>query len=713
MHLHRNLNCLVLFAVFSAMAVLPLQAKDGANSSPQIESQQLEILRNDSPPAEKAIACKKLAIHGSSAAVPELAKLLPNPQLSSWARIALEAIPGTEADEALRKATESLEGKLLVGTINSIGVRRDARAVDALTARLSDKDHDVAAAAAVAFGHIGTTAAADQLRRSLGDVPDKVRSAVAEGCILCAERFLAEGNSDTAIEIYDEVRNADVPHQRMLEATRGAILARKNDGIPMLVEQFRSPDKRMFQLALGTAREFPGGEVDQALAAELDRAAPQRAALIVLAMADREETVVLPAVVKAAEKGPKQVRLAAISALGQVGDASCLSELIAIGLEEDAELSQAARDALGVLPGKETDAKIAAMLPDAEGRAYPLLIDVVGKRRIDAGPQLLDALKHSDPAVRAAALGALGETIRFAQLPMLISQAINPEHAEDAPAARLALKTACVRMPDREACAAKLAEAIKNSASVPTRTMLLQILGDVGGTNALQTIGLAARSDDPQLQDVSSQLLGKWMTADAAPVLLDLSKTAPAEKYQIRALRGYIRIARQFKLPIRKRVEMCRKALEAADRPAEQEMVMDVLQRYPHRQTLKLAIESAQTPAVKKKATQVTLAIAQKLGSRGEELRELLTQAGLEKVDLEIVKAEYGTNKVQQDVTKVLQQTASDSPLIVLSSSNYNDSFGDPAPGAVKQLKVRYRINGKEGEATFSENDLILLPLPE
>jgi hypothetical protein len=85
--------------------------------------------------------------------------------------------------------------------------------------------------------------------------------------VLCAERFLAKGKPAEAADIYDEVRKADGPKQRILEATRGAILARNRDGIPLLIEQFRSPDKGLFQLALTTAREFPGSEVDTALAA--------------------------------------------------------------------------------------------------------------------------------------------------------------------------------------------------------------------------------------------------------------------------------------------------------------------------------------------------------------------------------------------------------------------------------------------------------------
>ena len=55
------------------------------------------------PPAEKALACKQLAIYGAKDAVPALAPLLSDPELASWARIALEAIPGPAADAALRE----------------------------------------------------------------------------------------------------------------------------------------------------------------------------------------------------------------------------------------------------------------------------------------------------------------------------------------------------------------------------------------------------------------------------------------------------------------------------------------------------------------------------------------------------------------------------------------------------------------------------------
>ena len=139
-----NARCLVSLAALIAMASASVASR--AEDSASVEKELIAVLRSDGPSADKAIACKKLAIHGSGAAVPELAKLLSDPQLSSWARIALEAIPGPAADEALTKAAESLDGKLLVGTINSIGVRRGAVAV------VCHQQRDVAADRAVFDG---------------------------------------------------------------------------------------------------------------------------------------------------------------------------------------------------------------------------------------------------------------------------------------------------------------------------------------------------------------------------------------------------------------------------------------------------------------------------------------------------------------------------------------------------------------------------------
>jgi HEAT repeat protein len=711
MNTRRTLFASLLVLILSSVAAVSF-AGDGPPTSPEKEAELIAILQSDGPASEKAIACKNLAIYGSGKAVSELAKLLGNEQLSSWSRIALEAIPGSEADEALRKATESLTGKLLVGTINSIGVRRDTSAVELLIARLQDQDAEVASAAAVALGRIGTKDAAKTLQNALATAPAKVRSSVAEGCVLCAERFNTDGLQTEAVALYDLVRKADVPEQRMLEATRGAILTRKQQGIPLLIEQFKSPNKSLFNIALSTAREFPGRDIDQALASEMAKQTPDRAALMIAAMADRSDTVVLPAILKAAKSGPKPVRVAAIHALGRVGNTTCLSTLLDSAVENDADISQAAKKALTEIPGESIDKEIVVRLAKPEGKVYPLLIELIGERRIEALPALMKALEASDKSVRGAALTSLGNMVPADKLSVLIKQVLSPKNADDAALALQALKTACVRMPDRDACSAELAAAMEKT-SVPTKISLLKILGSVTGKKALQTIATAAKNNDPQLQDAASAILGDWMTIDAAPVLLDLAKTAPEEKFQIRAMRGYIKAARQFQMSEPERIEMCKLATVTCSRTAEKKLVIEILRRYPNLEMLKMAVQAHKDPELKDDATQAALVIAQKIANQSPEARELLASIDLGKVKLEIIKAEYGAGATQKDVTEVLQKKASDTPLISLSES-YNECFGgDPAPSMPKQLKVQYKMNDKLGEVTLPENSLIILPMPK
>jgi HEAT repeat protein len=701
----------MMTAVLVAFASVPSLAAEQSAESKQKEAQLIETLRSGAKP-DQALACKELAIHGTAACVPALAPLLADGPLASWARIALEAIPDEAAGRALVDAAEKLDGLLLVGVINSLGERGDDFAAPMLAQRLKNPNAAVASAAAVALGKIGNDDATQTLRKALADSPPNVRSAVAEGCILCAERLLADGKDPEAAALFDEIRKAEVPKQRQLEATRGSILARGDKGLPMLLEQLRSDDKLVFQIALSTARELPGAGVGDALVGEALEASPQRAALLLTALVDRQEDSLPAAVLTVASRGEKPVRLAAIEAIGRLGEAAHIAALLKLAGESDAEIAAAAKAALTRLPGDEVDRELAQRLRDGEKGPLRSLIEVVGERRIDATDELAKSLDSTDPGVRRAALTALGATIKPERLDMLVAAVVAGEHAEDAQAAVKALREACIRMPDREACAALLAESLRN-APLETKLDLLEILGDVGGPKALSTIAAVAKSSEDQLQDAGSRLLGGWMSADAAPVLLDLSKNLEGDKYRVRSLRGMIRLVRQFPLPEDQRAEMCQQALDAATRPDEQKLVLEVLERYPTVATLKIAGRAAKLPKLRDEATRVAMSIGQKLGDTPE-AREALAAAGIKPVKVEIIKAQYGAADAQRDVTAVLQQHVTHVPLITLASANYNESFsGDPAPGKPKELTIEYRIDGEPATASFPENAAIVLPMPK
>jgi HEAT repeat protein len=105
----------------------------------------------------RAKACQRLAVVGDRSAVPALAALLDDAHLSNYARFALEPLPDAAADDALRGALEKVKGPLLVGVINSIGKRRDTRAIARLERLRHDQDGEVARAADAALARIRPT----------------------------------------------------------------------------------------------------------------------------------------------------------------------------------------------------------------------------------------------------------------------------------------------------------------------------------------------------------------------------------------------------------------------------------------------------------------------------------------------------------------------------------------------------------------------------
>ncbi len=707
MHTTRSIAILMILTAAAAVTV-------GDGLAAEQQSKLIELLQSSAAPAEKAIACKQLAICGNQAAVPALAALLPNQELSSWARIALEAIPGPAADGALREALNRVQGRLLVGVINSLGVRRDAKAVAPLCKRLGDADVALACAAAVALGHIGGDAATTALEHSLDAGTPALRSAAAEGCILCAERRLAKAKPAEAVQLYEAVRKADVPAQRVREATRGLILAQKAAGVPILVELLKSGDKQRFALGLRVAREIPGRDVTDALLTQLGKADAPRQGLLILALADRGDAAALPAVLQAAKSGPEAVRCVAIRALRTLGNATCVPVLLDAAMNANEEVAQTALAVLADLPGADVDKLLAArLLSQPSGKLRPVLIELAGQRCIAAaGPALWKAANDSDLQVRVAALAALGATIEFGDLPALIERVARPRSADDDDAAAKALGAACQRMPGREACAEKLVVAMSGAAT-PVKCRFLEILSGIGGAGALRAMGTAVKDASPEVRETASRMLGAWMDVDVAPVLLDLAKTSADEKYKIRALRGYIRLVRQFDMPDADRVAMCRTALEVAQRTAEKKLILEVMGRYPSGGMLSLALEATKITELKNEAIAVAMLIAQKSGGRSAELQKLLSESGHGLVKIEIVKAEYGAGTNVKDVTTILRKHVHDFPVILLPSPSYNATFGgDPAPGVVKQLKVQYRMEGKPGEATFQENASIELPKP-
>ncbi len=432
-----------LVAALAFTGVLQAEPLDPAKSAEK-QRELIAVLKSGAPPADKALACKKLAIYGTSEAVSVLAPFLADEHLASWARIALQNIPDSAADDALRDQLGKLKGNLLIGVINTIGVRRDTNAVAPLTEKLKDSDADVASAAAAALGRIGGATVARTLQSLLTGAPVAIRPAVAEGCILCGEQSLAEGKADAAMKLFDAVRSAHISRAMALEATRGAILARGAAGVPLLLEQMRSNDRESFNIAMRTARDLPGREVTQALLAEMDRVAPERQSYLLLALADRGDAETLEAALKIAKSGQEPQQLVAIGVLDLLSNPKSAPALLTVAGGENAKAALAARLAVAKMQGADVDAAIIAMLKQPAENPRRAAIELIAQRRVmSAIPELLKATQDASATVSAASFRALGELAGVPEVPALLGALMK---ATDTEAAENALAAVCARL---------------------------------------------------------------------------------------------------------------------------------------------------------------------------------------------------------------------------------------------------------------------------
>jgi HEAT repeat protein len=612
---------LVLVAFLLLSGPVRLFADSFPPATKEAEAKLIAVLKSEASHKEKVDACRQLAVIGTKEAIGALAALLGDEKLSHMARYGLEPIPDPAVDEALRDALGKVKGGPLVGVIGSIGVRRDAKAVGALTKMLNNPDREVARAAARALGSIGNTSAATALqsrlaRASAQNSSRREKLHVCEGLLRCAEALAADGRRDRAIEIYDQLCELDAPHQVRGGALRGAILARGKDGVALLRKHLRSDDYILFSAACQTALEMPGAGVTEALTAELDDLPPDNQILVLRTLGKRADPAVLPALFALARSGKKTIRLEAIRALPQIGDASAVPVLVELLHDTDHEIAQAAQESLAALPGEETDAVVMAMLDSRDASQQFTAIQLMGRRRMTTatGP-LLKTARSANRGVRSAAIKMIGELGSPAQLPALLDMFMDLRTSEDLDAARQALSNLCAKTDAPQSCVKKLVGALKETGPAQ-KAILFRVLAGVGGFDALQAVCTWVGDSNPQVHAAAIRALSSWKDADAAPILLRLAKKVSSPSDKALCLRGYLGYAARPDLPTNQRLSMCQQAVELIERTDEKKLLLGALGSIESPKALELIVPHLNDPEARQEAGMAVVTVAEKLLKR-------------------------------------------------------------------------------------------------
>jgi hypothetical protein len=259
------------------------------------------------------------------------------------------------------------------------------------------------------------------------------------------------------------------------------------------------------------------------------------------------------------------------------------------------------------------DAAIMKLLAEGTPARRITAMELIVRRRMTAAiPALFDAAGSSDPHVRIAAVKKLGELAGPAELPRLLdlmARAANPDELE---ATEQALSAVSLKAAD-PATSVRQVEARLPQASPAQKCAIVRVLGAVGGANALKAVRTAVSDPNAEVHAAAIRVLAGWSTADAAPDLLELAKTAATPTDKMICLRGYLRLAGQAELPVDKRLAMCRQAAALAQKDEEKKLLLAALGGIASVEALALITPYLEEAGTKEEAATATVDLADKL----------------------------------------------------------------------------------------------------
>jgi len=536
----------------------------------------------------KRFVCRQLVNAGTARSVAALAKLVPDPEMSHMALYALARLKCSQAGKALRRALRTTQGKPLVGVVNALGARRDARAVRDLIGLMKHQDPVVVDAAVAALGEIGGTRAVQAVADAVEANAVKNHTLVVGTYLRMADGLLAAGDKANAKAIYTQLYKPAEPAHVRAAALRGLLACEPEHAVALLTEPLLGQDAAMRRVAIGLVRDVPGAEAGQAFAAVLPRLAPDTQSLMLDALADRGDAAARPAAVAAAKSADEAVRIAAIQALAALGDASTVPLLVGLLLSEDKPEADAARNSLHRLRGAGVNQAILKGMAGAEPALRVALIKSLGARRADeAVPALLKSAADPDQDVQREAFNALRSLAGAKALASLVELLLGAKDGSARGAAERAIVVICGKEKGEDARLAPVLAALPKASGVG-KAALLRIAGKFGGGKALAAVRAALSDPDPKVQDAAIRSLASWPDAAPAGDLLQLVKAGKSLTHKVLAMQGYVRaLSLPGNRPATDVLKKFEEAMALAPRVEEKKLILSAMADIRHPAALK------------------------------------------------------------------------------------------------------------------------------
>jgi HEAT repeat protein len=565
----------------------------------EIESSLLAFVQSNATSAAKQFAFRELSLVGTDTSVPVLAPMMLQPSTTEMARFALARIPGDTAGQALRDSLGKSTGSIRIGIIGSLAQRRDSKATPALVQLTSSSDQPTAEAALAALAEIADRPSLTALSQFHSKANGNMERRAAEAYLNCADQFAARGDKQAALGVYKQLVAPKEPPMVRVAAMSGMARVNPKEALPVLAPALESNDARVQFAAIRFLGEMPGSDA----AAELQRAFPRLGAAgkvrLLGVLSEHGDASSRSLFTSAAQDQSSEVRAAALSGLGVLGDSSSISVLADAAARGGEAERNAARQSLTRLRGSSTDVALVTAIRSSNGKVKAeLLLAAADRGTTDAADAAFEAIRDSDPDVRREALHAMKNLAGARQIPALVNLVTTASNATERKDAGQALGLVVQRSGDAD-IAPVLAAYKKSQADPPVRIALMEALSRTTNADALAELRDALHDPSPEIVRASILALTDWQTPAPMPNLLVLAKTQTSPALQILALRGYMKLAGlPSDRPNAESAKLLVPAAELAKEPAEKRALLAVLANYPCKESLDIVQSMAGDAAV-------------------------------------------------------------------------------------------------------------------
>jgi len=359
----------------------------------------------------------------------------------------------------------------------------------------------------------------------------------------------------------------------------GASEQPQDEAVSIVLDILRSNDQEMQAAAIAMVKEMPGTLVTEALAKELPNLSAKSQVQLLSALGDRGDVAARPVVVAVVKSEDQSVRIAALRALGQLGDDSSVELLAQAAAGAKGAEQKAARDSLYRLRGPDVDKVILAAIPKAEAKTKVELISSVGQRNITAGvAALLETAKDSDRKVRTGSLRTLKVVAGPEHLPALVELLINAKSSSDRTEAQKTIAAVAHRIADKNRQAASVLAVLPSVKDIVARCSLLNVLGRIGDNSALPVLTATIQDENVDIQTAAIRALADWPTPEPEGELLKVTESSGNKVHRILALRGFVRLIGLARdRPAGETIEMYKKAMSLAPDASEKKKVLSGL----------------------------------------------------------------------------------------------------------------------------------------